>query len=313
MKVITYRKFFLVFSALVMAVSLFAIIYDGLTLSIDFTGGSLMEVRYPAEDNASDIDEARPLIARVRGALDKLQLGGYQLQPIAEDGYLVRTRSLSESERATVFNAFSMDGVYEPAQERFTSIGPSVGAELARKALIALVLVSLAIVLFVAYAFRKVSDPVSSWKYGMVAIVTLIHDILVPSGVFAVLGIAAGVEIDILFVTALLAILGYSVNDTIVVFDRIRENLSRNKENRTHESFAETVGKSLQQTYMRSVNTSLTTALVLAALLFFGGESTRYFSLALLIGVVAGTYSSIFFASPLLVAVAGRGADDTTK
>jgi preprotein translocase subunit SecF len=162
--------------------------------------------------------------------------------------------------------------------------------------------VVLAIILFVTFAFRKVSDAVSSWAYGSVAIIALLHDILVPSALFAVLGVTAGAQIDLLFVMALLAILGFSVNDTIVVFDRIRENL-REHQDQGQESFSDIVGTSLQQTFARSVNTSLTTLIVLAALYLLGGESTELFSLTLLVGVIAGTYSSLFFASPLLVKV----------
>ena len=145
--------------------------------------------------------------------------------------------------------------------------------------------------------------PISSWKYGVAAIIALIHDIIVPTGVFAFLGYILGVEIDILFVMALLAILGYSVNDTIVVFDRVRENLRLNREHGSEESFDLTVGKSLNQTYARSINTSLTTLFVVIALFFFGSEATQDFALVLAIGIIAGTYSSIFLATPLLVAI----------
>ena len=180
-------------------------------------------------------------------------------------------------------------------------MGPVIGAELRQKELIAIALVILCIVLFIAFVFRKISEPVSSWKYGLVAIITLIHDIAIPSGVFALLVHYRAAEIDILFTTALLAILGISLNDTIVVFDRIRENLRRNREMRGKETFEETVGKSLQQTYIRSFNTSFTVILVLLSLFLIGGETTKNFALTLLVGMVAGTYSSIFLASPLLV------------
>jgi preprotein translocase SecF subunit len=178
-----------------------------------------------------------------------------------------------------------------------------VGSELATNAVWGIIAVVVGIILFVTFAFRKVSDPVSSWVYGSTAIFALVHDILLPAGVFAVLGAVRGAQVDLLFVMALLAILGFSVNDTIVVFDRIRENLREGYEGSEEDMFADTVGLSLEQTYARSVNTSLTTLVVLAALYFLGGESTRLFSLTLLVGVIAGTYSSIFLASPLLVKV----------
>jgi preprotein translocase subunit SecF len=172
-----------------------------------------------------------------------------------------------------------------------------LGAELARKGMMALGLSVLFIIIYIAFAFRAVSRPVSSWKYGLIAIAALIHDVVIPTGVFAILGHFYGVEIDSLFLTALLTIFGLSISDTIVVFDRIRENL---KKHRT-EPFAETVGKSLEETFVRSLNTSLTVILALLALLLFGGQPTRYFALALTIGMIVGTYSSIFIASPLLV------------
>jgi preprotein translocase subunit SecF len=188
-------------------------------------------------------------------------------------------------------------------EERFTTIGPTLGAELQRKAIAGIIVVLVMIIIFIAWAFRKVSRPLSSWKYGVVAIITLAHDVLVPAGVFAVLGQFMGVEIDLLFLTALLAILGYSINDTIVVFDRIRENLAGSYRTNMKEGFDQIVGRSLRETFMRSINTSLTTSLVLIALLVFGSPAIFYFALALLIGIIAGTYSSIFIASPLLVLI----------
>jgi len=155
--------------------------------------------------------------------------------------------------------------------------------------------------LFITFAFRKVSEPVSSWKYGLVAVLALVHDVLIPTGVFAILGHFKGVEIDTLFVTAILVVLGFSVHDTIVVFDRVRENLRRAKESNARKDFETVVGESISQTFTRSINTSLTTLLALIVLYFVGGEATRLFSLALIIGVVVGTYSSIFIGSPLLV------------
>jgi len=189
----------------------------------------------------------------------------------------------------------------------FNSIGPSVGRELTRKAILAIILVSLAIILFIAFAFRKVSGSqssnqhgVSSWKYGIIAIVTLLHDVAIPIGLFTILSHYYGAELDTLFVVAVLTVLGLSVSDTIVIFDRIRENL---KNQATRTDFSETVGKSLEQSYVRSICTSLTVILVLLALFFFGPASTKYFALMLTAGMFFGTYSSIFLASPLLVLV----------
>ena len=180
---------------------------------------------------------------------------------------------------------------------RFDSVGPVVGQELKSKAWQAIVLASICIILYIAWAFRKVSRPVSSWKFGVTAVVTLLHDVLVVFGVFVILGELAQVEMDALFITALLTILGFSVHDTIVVFDRIRENLTRSYS----DNFESCVNDSLNQTLARSINTSLTTLLVLLAILFFGGDSIKYFVLALILGIFIGTYSSIFVASQLLL------------
>lgn len=181
-------------------------------------------------------------------------------------------------------------------EERFESIGPSIGQELKEKSIYALIGALICIVLYIAWAFRKVSKPVTSWKYGVIAIITLAHDILIVVGIFVVLGRFLHVEIGVSFIAALLTVLGYSVNDTIVVFDRIRENLPRSDDN-----FNSTVNNSVNQTIIRSINTSLTTLIVLLAIFFFGGETVKFFVLALILGVLAGTYSSIFIASPLLV------------
>jgi preprotein translocase subunit SecF len=287
------------------------VVFGGLNFGIDFTGGSLLEFEYTGK---------RPEISLVQDKVNNLAIGEYKLQPTGEQGYVLRTRDLEESERVGLIELLSFEDSGELVEKRFNTVGPIIGDELKQKAYIAIGVVVLAIVLFIALSFRSVhtaprgirgespstklkaelGSP-SSWKYGLVAIVALIHDIIIPTGVFALLGLFLGAEVDILFVTALLAILGFSVNDTIVVFDRIRENLRLNQERKSKESFSQTVGKSLNQTFARSINTSITTLFVLLALLILGGETTRYFALTLSIGVIAGTYSSIFLASPLLV------------
>jgi len=167
-------------------------------------------------------------------------------------------------------------------------------------------LITLATILFIAFAFRHVSKPVASWKYGVVAIITLFHDVLLPVGLFAYLGHVRGAEVDVLFIVALLTILGVSINDTIVIFDRIRENLRRNEEKNVREPFAEVVQKSVRQTIARSVNTSVTVIIVLIALFLVGPSSTQDFALTLIVGMVAGTYSSILLAAPLLVLIERR-------
>jgi len=297
MNIIKYKKIFLSISLVLVLASFLSIGFFGLKFGIDFTGGSILEVSYP---------EGRPEAADIYSVLDPLGLGSVSLRSAGENSYIMRTKFLEDTDRVSIMSVLSFDNQKTVIEERFNSVGPTVGSELKRKAYAAIFVVILAIILFIAFAFRHVSKPVSSWKYGLVAIVALIHDITIPTGIFAIMGKFAGVELDVLFVMALLAILGYSVNDTIVVFDRVRENLRHNQEFRSKESFADTVGKSLDQTYARSFNISLTTFLVLLSLFIFGGSSTTYFALAMIIGVVAGTYSSLFIASPLLVILGNR-------
>jgi len=295
MIIIKYRKIFYTISGLLVGISIFAMAFYGFNFGIDFTGGAITEVAYPEQVVELDM---------VKESLDQLDLGNYTIQKAGDEGVILRTRDLTESERLSVINSLSQNGTIKIEEKRFNSIGPVIGEELKNKAGWAILMVIIAIILFVAFSFRKVSElgkeSVSSWKYGFVAILALVHDIIIPTGVFVFLGsVFIDYQIDILFVTALLAILGFSVNDTIVVFDRVRENLKDTK----GESFEETVGKSLTQTFTRSINTSLTTLFVLVFLFFFGGETTKNFALVLSIGVIAGTYSSIFLASPLLVTV----------
>lgn len=277
--------------AAVLALSIF-----GVSLGIDFTGGALTEVAY----------EVRPEKVAVEEALDAFDLGGYSVRGSQDDAgadaYIVRTRSLAEDERRAI--AVALEALGEGGTvTRFTSIGPVIGEELKDKAVWAIGLVALVIVLYVAFTFRGVTKPVRSWAYGLITILVLAHDVLIPTAVFGVLGYVAGAELDVLFVMAILAVLGYSVNDTIVVFDRVRENLAANKAAEKDEPFAEVVGRSLEQTFTRSINTSFTTLLALLALYIVGGAVTENFALVLMIGVVAGTYSSLFIAPPLLVTI----------
>jgi len=293
MFIIGNRKIFFAISAALMLVSIFSVGYFGIRSGIDFAGGSLLEVAYVNRPDIGSIEEYTKTLSF-----------SVLLQPSGEHDLIVRTKDLSQDERAMLLSALSGTGETF-TESRFTSIGPSIGAELKQKAWIAFLLVILGITLFVAFAFRKVSEPVSSWKYGLVAIIALVHDVMIPTGVVAFLGsYMLDYQVDALFVTALLTILGFSVHDTIVVFDRVRENLQKNKEEYLSRTFAETVGASVSQTFARSINTSLTVVFVLLALFIFGGAPTKPFALTLMIGVIAGTYSSIFLASPLLVTIA---------
>lgn len=286
MLIVRNRKIFYTVSAVLVGVSLLSIAFFGLNLGIDFRGGAIFEVYY---------GENPPAMEMVRGIVAKQSLGE-SVRPTGERGFIIRLKDVSEEKRSKLVSALSgAGGKFEV--KRFDSIGPILGKEAGRKALISIVLVIMAIVLFVTWAFRRVSEPVASWKYGIITIIALLHDVIIPTGLFAVLGRFGNAEIDTLFVTALLVILGFSVHDTIVVFDRVRENLKF----RAAKSFEEIVGGSITQTLVRSINTSLTTLLAIAALYLLGPEATRMFSLALFVGIVAGTYSSIFLGSPLLV------------
>ena len=288
MFIIKYKKIFISISIALVAISVALLLSFGLRFGIDFKGGALMEVNYATP---------RPAQADIEVALKSLDLGTVLVQPTGDAGYLIKTKDLTETEHNNVLSTLSFNSKSTLEEKNFNSIGPSVGAELTRKAILAMILVSLAIICFIAYAFRKVSKPVSSWRYGIIAIVTLLHDVMIPVGLFTLMSHYYGAEVDTLFVVAVLTVLGLSVSDTIVVFDRIRENLKNHSSN----TFNETIGHSLEQVYPRSINTSLTVILVLLALVFFGPAATKYFALMLTAGMFFGTYSSIFLASPLLV------------
>jgi preprotein translocase subunit SecF len=294
MFIVKYRKFFYVVSGILMFGSIFAMIFWGFNPAIDFKGGSILEINYA--------NSSRPDISVLNEALSPLSLD-QSIRPTGDTGYIIRLKSITEADKTTMMEALSPKGTAAPEIKRFDSIGPLLGTEAIYKSLVSIILVLLAIVIFITIAFRKVSEPVSSWKYGLITVFALIHDVLVPAGVFSVLGHFKGFEVDTLFVTALLVILGFSVHDTIVVFDRVRENLKLSNINRAKKSFETIVGESINQTFIRSINTSLTTLLALLVLYFVGPEITKHFSLALLIGITVGTYSSIFLGSPLLVTV----------
>lgn len=299
---VKYRKIAYFVSGTLVALSLAAIFGFGFNFGIDFTGGSLMEVEYK---------NTRPEILKIKEALSGFELGDIKLQPSGEKNYILRFKDTDEETHQNILKALALNNSYELTEERFDSIGPVIGSELKQRALIAVLLASIMIILYIAFAFRKVSSvkilnlsavrqgtkKLSSVKYGVIAVLALLHDITIPTGIFVFLGYYKGVEIDSLFVTAILTILGFSVHDTIVVFDRIRENLLKN----SSEKFEDTVDKSIKETIARSINTSLTVLFVLFALFLFGGETTKYFALALILGIFFGTYSSIFLASPLLV------------
>jgi preprotein translocase subunit SecF len=293
MFIIRHKKIFIGISTTLVVLSVACLLIFGIKIGIDFKGGALTEVVYKSY---------RPAQANLAKPLAALNFGDISLQPTGDLGYIVKSRDLSDAEHTELLGALSGGDSNTLTELSFNSIGPSVGRELTRKAITAVILISLAIICFIAFAFRKVSKPISSWKYGIIAIITLLHDVAIPVGIFVLMSHFYGAEMDTLFVVAVLTILGLSVSDTIVIFDRIRENL-RNQANIPKINFGETVGKSLEQSYVRSICTSLTVILVLLALFFFGPVTTKYFALMLTAGMFFGTYSSIFLASPLLVLV----------
>lgn len=285
LKIVQKRKLWFSISSLLVVTSFVLLGVFGLRLNIDFTGGSLLEVEYVG---------VRPDITLVREALEEVGYTEGQVQPSDEQGLLVREPVLTEDQHQEVLGVLKTFG--EVDELRFDSIGPVIGQELKKKSVTAILLIFIAIILYVAWAFRKVSHFVQSWKYGVLTVVAALHDVIIPIGVFALLGHLFEFSVGTAFVAALLTILGYSVNDTIVVFDRVRENLLDG-----NDDFEETVNKSINQTIARSINTTVTTLLALLAVFFFGGETTREFILALMVGIASGAYSSVFLASPLLV------------
>lgn len=281
-----YHKFFLGLSGVVLLISVVSLAMFGLRLGIDFTGGTLTELSFPKT----------PDVEWVNQAAQKSEIGTVISQTTNDNGLLVKTGVISKDQHDKFLSALG-EVAGEYTQVKYESIGPVIGKELRTDAFWQLLLVSAGIIFYIAYAFRKVQRPITSWRFGVAAVLALVHDLLVVLGVFALLGHFRGVEIDSMFVTAMLTVLGFSVHDTIVVFDRIRENL------RVYagQSLEYVVNQSVTQTVVRSLNTSFTVLFVLLALLLFGGQSIYYFVLALFVGIVTGTYSSIFIASPILV------------
>lgn len=282
MFIIKYKKIFFALAIILVGGSIIAMIANGFNVGVDFTGGSLLEVTY----------DTRPSIDSIRGHLAAVETNAEIINSGTSD-VMIRTRPIDEAQKSAELATLSFDQ-YHATEKQFTTIGPSVGQELRSKSILSIIIVSVMIILFIAFAFRKVSRPISSWVYGLIAIVVLIHDVVIPAGFFALLGL----QVDTLFVVGLLTILGVSINDTIVVFDRIRENLQTKSAN---DDFAHVVGKSISQTFVRSIMTSLTVLIALAALYLFGPETTRTLSTAMFLGMFFGTYSSIFLAAPLLV------------
>lgn len=270
-----FKYWYFAISLLVILPGLYFLMRYGLKLSIDFTGGSIIEVK--------NFEAVKPSFAKNNIPIVSVQK--------TSNGYsIIRTKPITTATKNKIFGTTKV--------ERFETVGPVIGKELTIKSLQAIGIASIAIVLYIAYAFREIPKPYKSWKFGVSAVIALLHDVLVVVGVFAILGYFWNVEVDALFVTALLTVIGFSVHDTIVVFDRVRENLRKDGSRMSFESVA---NESLLQTLGRSLTTSLTVLFTLFALILFGGESIRWFCVALFVGIASGTYSSIFNATPLLV------------
>ena len=295
MNIALHRTVYFWITGIILAAALGAILFFGLPLDIDFTGGSLLQVSYPS---------GVPALADIQKEISVVPLGPVSVRASGTNAVSIRTRNLTPEEHTAILTVLSQNA--STTELAYTSVGPTLGGQFTNKAMWAILAVVLAIILYIAFAFRKVSRPVPSWGYGLTVIACLVHDLLIPAGFFAVLAHFTGAEVDALFVTALLALLGYSVNDTIIIFDRIREHLAINEKTGNKEEFETTVGKSISETMTRSINTSLTVVLALLSLVVLGAPATRVFSLVMLVGVIAGTYSSILLAAPLLIPLARK-------
>lgn len=293
MNIIGHRKIFLSFSGILVLASIAAIAVFGLKPGIDFSGGSLWQIKL-IQNNAEQTQND----AEIRDFFENnLSVKNIIVFPAENNNFLIRMPHISEEQHQQYLQLLK-NKFGEIEELRFEGIGPTIGKELKQKAIWAIILVILGISLYITFAFRKVSYPIKSWKYGVITLITLFHDVIIPAGLLAILGWRLGIEIDTNFVVALLVVMGFSIHDTIVVFDRIRENLLLQK-NRLDLPII--INDSINQTIARSINTSLTLVLTLLALFFFGPIALKYFILTILVGTIIGTYSSIFVASPLLL------------
>jgi preprotein translocase subunit SecF len=285
MNIIQRRKIWYTISLILIVPGIFALIFWKIPTGLDFKGGTLIDIQYKQPVEKTEI----------QNALEATQIKNINIQSTSNDEYIIKTSPLSSDEQNKINDALTKVGEYK--QNRLEAVGPTVSNDLKRKAIISVIIASLAIIIYIAIAFRKVPRPANSWRFGVCAVLALIHDIIFVLGVFAILGHFFDYEVDSLFITALLTIMGFSVHDTIVVFDRIRENLRKSPS----LDFETNVNNSIIQTINRSLNTSFTVLIVLFALYLLGGTTLKTFTLALLVGIAIGTYSSIFNASPLLV------------
>ncbi len=287
-------------SGILLVSSFGVLIAKGLNYGIEFTGGTLIEVSYDKKPDAKE----------VANQLTAIQYMNH-IQESGDMKLIIKGDEINELNQKSVTDALKLDGLKETILKQ-DSIGSSMSSELKTKSLYSILLVILGVIIFLTYAFRSVSYPVKSWKYGIIAVITLLHDIMIPVGVYVIMGL----EIDTLFIVGILSILGLSLNDTIVVFDRIRESLTIAKagtKNMTQDEFEVIVGTSLYQTISRSLNTTVVLIIALVSLLVWGPASVFNLVFVLLIGMIVGTYSSIFVASPLLTFVSNMNRDSVKK
>ena len=280
-----YFKLFNIFSSLLILSAIFFLFAFGLKFSIDFTGGSILEIDFGK----------RPENPVIREKLRDLNLGEITIQPTGDRGVILRIKEINEASHQEILS--KLGEISNVREQRFENIGPVVGKELRQKTITLIIVSLLSLLIYITIAFSKVSRPISSWQYGVISILTLSFDVLVAIGIFTLLEKFYQVQLSVPIVTALLTILGYTINDKVIVFDRIRENILKGQK----KTFEETVNFSLNQTLTRSLSTGTCTLLVLLFIFFFGGDTLRYFSLILIVGIVVGTYSSLFLATPILV------------
>lgn len=280
-----YSKIYYILSGILVLGVIFCLIRFGLKFGIDFLGGSILEVEF----------ETRPENPKIQEKLNDLNLGEIIIQPAGQNGVIIRMKEIGESTHQEIISRLGQISKIE--ERRFESIGPTIGKELRQKTTVLIIVSLLALLIYIAIAFKKVSRPISSWQYGIISIVSLAFDVLIPIGLISFLGKFQNVQFNIPIVAALLTILGYTINDKVIVFDRIRENLLKSR----GTDFETLVNQSLNQTLIRSLSTGFCTLLVLFFIFFFGGQTLKYFSLTLIVGIVVGTYSSLFLASPFLV------------
>lgn len=285
--IIRNRKIWYIISISSALVAIAALIIFGLRIGIDYTGGTLLDIK---SSNST-------LSVVVENKLREQGITSFQVKPSGDNIVTVRTKNLSNDEKNKLVGAVR-DELPDASEVSFDTIGPTVGKSLTNKSILAIAIASLAIILFISYSFRRIPKPLSSWKFGILAVLALAHDLLIVIGFVAIMShFFVWMEVDALFITALLTIMGFSVHDTIVIYDRLRENFIRNR----HKSIEAVAEESVNQTMARSINTSLVTIIVLLALLLLGGTPIRHFVLILMFGIFIGTYSSIFVAAPLVV------------